>query len=107
MKKIVLLALAILLCMSSIAFGYVMGASNLGYNGYPQYGTYNKPFRPYSRDDYSDRNYRQQVDDYVAKGKEYVDACDNDVKRIAEARQDAINSVNAVINEYNDYIKGW
>lgn len=96
MKKIVLLALAILLCMSSIAFGYVMGASNLGYNGYPQYGTYNKPFRPYSRDDYSDKNYRQQVDDYVT-----------DVKRIAEARQDAINSVNAVINEYNDYIKGW
>ena len=66
-----------------------------------------RPSRPYSNSGYEASNYRNEVEAYVNRIKEYVDGCDNDVKRINEARQEAISEANSIINEYNQYVKGY
>ena len=109
MKKLALIVSLIVLSSTSVAFGYVMGSSNLPMFGYPAHSDKAgyRPSRPYSNSGYEASNYRNEVEAYVNRIKEYVDGCDNDVKRINEARQEAISEANSIINEYNQYVKGY
>ena len=109
MKKIVILTLVILLCSFSVAFGYVVGSSNLPLSEYPDFDRYRykKPSTPYSRNQYYDSRYRAEVENYVQDAKNYVEAANNDIQRIIEAKQEAIASANEAINEYNSYARGY
>ena len=109
MKIIVILTLVILLCSFSVAFGYVVGSSNLPLSEYPDFDRYRykKPSTPYSRNQYDDSRYRTEVENYVQDAKNYVEAANNDIQRIIEAKQEAIASANEAINEYNSYARGY
>ncbi|MBG0753657.1 hypothetical protein Q7O_003120 [Pectobacterium carotovorum subsp. carotovorum PCCS1] len=52
-------------------------------------------------------NYKFEVENYVGKVKEYVENGDNDIKRIKEAQQKAINDANQVVEEYNRKVRGY
>lgn len=105
-NKIFLCFLMILLCSTSVAFGYVFGSSNLGFQGYPEFtSNHFRPSKPYSTDSYSIDQYRENIKRYVNDAKEYVEAANNDIKRIQEGKENAINEANATINEYNQFIQ--
>jgi hypothetical protein len=90
MKKILLLILVFVLCVSSVAFGYVMGGSNLDFMGYPKFKAY-LSYAP-SRD---------EVEMYVQEAKKYVENCNNDIQSVREAQRDAIRKANDAIDSYN------
>ena len=107
-NKVMLGCLAILLCSTSIAFGYVLGGSNLSLGQYPSFTQYNyRPTRPYSNDQFSSERYRDEVKQYVEKAKEYAENCNNDVQRIYDAKSEAINEANLVVQDYNSYAQGY
>ena len=109
MKKLFVLALVILLCSTSVAFGYVMGSTNLDFMGYP---TCDKkvgysPDRPYSHDAYAISQYRSEVENYIYSVDEYVKSCNNDINRIVEERNNAIKEANKAVEDFNNYAKGY
>jgi len=99
-------ALLVLLSMPFASSAVVMGGSNLGFGGYPEF-TEIAPTPPYSDDQYAWDNYRRQVADYTERAKQYIDDSNSDMKRIQEAQQDAINKANDVVEEYNRKVKGY
>lgn len=109
MKKIALLTLLILLCSFSVAFGYVIGSSNLPLSEYPDFDKYRykKPTVPYSRSQYDDSRYRTEVENYVQDARNYVKAANNDIERIIEAKQEAVAAANEAVNDYNRYARGY
>lgn len=109
MKKVIILTLVVLLCSVSVAFGYVVGSSNLPLSEYPDFDKYHykKPTVPYSHNQYDDSRYRTEVENYVEDARNYVEAANNDIKRIIEAKQEAIASANEAVNEYNSYARGY
>ena len=109
LRKSFILTLGILLCSTSVAFGYVMGSTNLDFMGYP---TCEKkvgypPDRPYSHDAYAINQYRSEVEDYIYSVDEYVKSCNNDINRIVEERNKAIKEANKAVEEYNNYAKSY
>jgi hypothetical protein len=105
-KKIVLITLLIVLCSTSGALGYVIGNTNLGIGGYPDFSSYHaKPSKPYTYGEYSVNQYKTDVEKYICQTHEYLEAANNDIKRIQENKETTINDANNVINEYNNYIK--
>lgn len=94
---------SILLSMPMIAFPYVIGNSNLSLGRYPEFDGY-APRPPYSKDQYSYDQYRQEVQEYVRSAKEYAEACENDAKRAYEAAEDAINKANEAVREFNNWV---
>ena len=44
---------------------------------------------------------REEVGRYVDEAEEYIKACDYDIELIRNARNDAVNSANAAIDNYN------
>ncbi|WP_395490890.1 hypothetical protein ACG1VR_10545 [Cedecea davisae] len=97
MKNIFLIS-ALLLPISSYAAVY--GGSNLGYSGYPEFSEI-EPSQPYSSDQYAMDSYKREVENYVAKAKQYVEDADSDAKRVRKAQQEAIDKANAVVADYN------
>lgn len=91
MNKILLCLCAIMLSTSSVALGYVIGNSNFTLGQYPEFDAYIS----YAPSEY-------EIDSYVRQAKEYVEGCNNDMQRIAEAREDAIAKANEVISRYNN-----
>ena len=90
MKKIVLaVAAAFISSCCSFAVGYSYGYSNMG-GYYPPFSSY---VGIYST--------REEVGRYVDEAEEYIKACDYDMELILNARNDAVNSANAVIDNYN------
>ena len=77
--------------ISSIAYAYVLGGSNLGVMGYPEFDGY----LPYSPS-------RYDMELYINQAQEYIDNCDNDIQRILEARQNAVDTANDAIYRYNN-----
>lgn len=106
-NKFKILSTLIIACSVSIAFGFVVGGSNLGPLGYPKFESthYNRPMKPYSKDEYAVRKYKQEVERYIEESKEYVKAANSDIERIQEGKSDAIRSANVVVDEYNNYIQ--
>ncbi|AIN20069.1 hypothetical protein CH54_1396 [Yersinia rochesterensis] len=97
MVKVLLLSI-FMLPMSS--FATVFGGSNLDFQGYPEFTDF-PPSPPFNADEYSMNSYRMEVDSYVRKAKEYVENANNDIKRINEASEEAIQKANNVVSEYN------
>ena len=109
MKKVAILSVIILLCSVSVAFGYVVGNSNLPigqYPGFDEYGTM-RPRKPFSHNQFDDDQYRRNVQMYVQEAQQYVEAANYDIQRIVEAKQNAIADANEVINEYNNYVNSF
>lgn len=90
-KKILITTIFIIFWMTSVAFAYVFGGSNLGIMGYPEFDG----FLPYDPS-------RADMELYIQQAHEYLDNCDNDIKRIIEAKQNAVNIVNDAIYRYNN-----
>ena len=89
-KKILLIIFVTLMWVSSVAFAFVVGGSNLSPLGYPQF------------DEYISYNpTREEVSRYVEAAKEYVENCNYDVQRVYEARNEAVDKANTAINNYN------
>lgn len=103
MNKFTLLVLLFVPLASS---AIVMGGSNLGFGGYPEF-TEIAPTPPYSDDQYAWENYRRQVDDYTEKAKQYLEDSNSDMERIKEAQQDAIRKANDAVEEYNRKARGY
>lgn len=89
-KKVILASLFSLISVTP-SFALVMGGSNLSIMGYPQYEHYTSGYNM----SYSDmQNMKYDV-------SEYVDKCNNDIQRIIEARNNAIDEYNRTVQEYN------
>ena len=109
MKKIAILSVLILLCSVSVAFGYVVGNSNLPIGQYPGFDEYDnmKPRRPFNHNQFDDDQYRRDVQRYVQEAQDYVEAANYDIQRIVQAKQEAVAKANEAVNEYNNYINGF
>lgn len=103
MNKFMLLVLLFLPLTSS---AIVIGGSNLGIGGYPEF-TEIAPMPPYSDDRYAWENYRRQVDDYTEKAKQYLEDSNSDMQRIKKSQQEAIRKANEVVEEYNSAAQGY
>ncbi len=100
--------MAILTLMaSSNSFGLVLGGSNLGFRGYEDHTCskpYVAPIKPYSFDSqWEIDSYNRQVTQYnyeleafIGCIKEYVENANNDIKRISEAINEAIDEANSL-----------
>ncbi len=105
-NKVVLVAVLALSSTMSMALGYVIGDSNLGFMGYPSFSSkQTKPRKPYSKDEWALDSYRREVERYVEASKEYVNACNGDMESIRDEKSKAIRESNAVIDEYNSFIR--
>ncbi len=89
MKKIALVLTVVMISLGSFSAGYAYyGYSNMGY--YPSFDAY-LPFNPT----------RAEVGEFVDRAKEYIDACDNDIETIRNARNDAVDRANDAIRNFN------
>lgn len=104
MKKIICGALSCLIINTGYAMVY--GDSNLDMMGYPEFDEF-PPSEPYDRDRYSFDQYRDEVEEYVRKAQEYVEAGNNDIQRIREAQEEAIEKANRAISDFNDWANGY
>ena len=100
MKKIVLAsAMALVIATTSASMGYFYGNMIT----YPSFSAM-EPSHPFSDNEYELSTYRDEVEYYVAQGKEYIENCENDIQTIQEERDAAVDKINRVINEYNDFV---
>ena len=100
MKKIALAsALALVIATASASMGYLYGNMIT----YPSFSAM-EPSRPFSDDEYELSAYRDEVEYYVSQGKEYIENCENDIQTIQQERDAAVDQINRVINEYNDFV---
>jgi hypothetical protein len=92
--------------VSSNAVAMVFGGSNLDFLGYPSHtctAPYSKPIKPYSFssqwevDQYNMEveNYNRERREFISCIEEYVDNEKNDIKRIKEKANEAINEANS------------
>lgn len=88
--KIAALAAALSLTATLPSMAIVLGGSNLDFMGYPQPRTYIS-FDP---DEEELRQYLDEID-------EYVENCDNDIRRILEARNNAIEEARQKVRDYH------
>lgn len=51
--------------------------------------------------------YKRDVERFIQNAKDYTENADNDVKRIREAQEDAIQKANRVVEEYNRTARGY
>ena len=84
----------------------VFGGSNLGFMGYPDHECtppYSKPYKPYSfSDQYQIDTYNAEVEQYNSEMRryrdcirEYVENAKNDIQRVREKANEAINQSNS------------
>ncbi|MGP1051891.1 hypothetical protein ACJ8PG_23510 [Serratia sp. CY68758] len=77
----------------------VFGGSNLSFSGYPEFDEY-PPSPPYGNDKYAWENYKREIEDYVENAN-------NDISRIKEAKDEAIQKANNAVDEYNRNVRGY
>lgn len=90
MKRIFVIFIIVSLWCSSVAFAFVIGGSNLGIMGYPEFNSY-LSYDPT----------RYEIEQYIDDAKEYVENCNYDIQRIQEAKSDAITQANRAVDRYN------
>lgn len=98
-KRIISILLVLLFPLS--AYAVVFGGSNLGFGGYPSHDCSKptKPFKPYSFnsqweiDSYNSEveRYNFQLQQYLSCIDEYIENANNDIRRIKEKAQEAID----------------
>ena len=86
------------------SFGYVIGGSNLGFLGYEEHSCTKPtpPYKPFSLDNqWEIERYNLGVDSYNRELEifydcitEYIENAENDIKRIREAINEAIDTAN-------------
>ncbi|BDG86582.1 hypothetical protein [Citrobacter koseri] len=106
MRKLSLSLIGFILTYSTVVNATVFGGSNLGFSGYPEFSD-SEPTPPYNRDEYSMGAYKRDVEMFIQNAKDYTENADNDVKRIREAQEDAIQKANRVVEEYNRTARGY
>lgn len=75
----------------SVAFAQVLGSTNLGFGGYPDPSCHT-PHQPYAEASESAwRSFKTDVEIYIDCVNEYVEAADNDAKRIHQSQDDALS----------------
>jgi hypothetical protein len=100
------LGIAACLCLglTNYAIGAVFGGSNLGFGGYPDPECVKpyKPPQPYGSSEteveiYNSqvRTYNSELEVYISCIREYLDNADDDIERIQEKAQDAIDKAKA------------
>lgn len=92
--------------LSTVGHAAVFGGSNLSFSGYPEFNEY-PPSPPYGNDKYAWENYKREIENYANKAKEYVENANNDISRIQEAKQEAIQKANNAVDEYNRNVRGY
>lgn len=86
MNKIILIALLV-----TNSFSFVAGGSNLDYFGYPQHNC-KKPYKPYEfRDQWELDDYKYSYNRYIKCINEYIENGNNDIQRIQEEQQRAVD----------------
>lgn len=103
MKKLTTtIALTIILMTASASMGFLYG--NLV--TYPSFSMeQRRPRKPFSDDEFSLSNYQREAGEYVRRGKEYIENCDQDILSIQRERDDALDEINSFIREYNSFAK--
>ena len=104
MKKALIILLFLFSCLSSVAFGFVIGSSNFPLGDYPAFRS-SVPSRPFSRDPVALTTYRYEVESYVSAAEKYIEACKNDIQRIIESAEKAKRDANSAVNEYNLFVR--
>lgn len=96
MNKITAIITIIMICSVSVpSHAIVLGGSNLSFVGYPEHACY-KPYKPYQfHDEYEIDSYRYEVETYINCINEYVENSNNDIQRIQEAAQSALDEANS------------
>ena len=80
------------------AAAIVYGGTNFGFLGYPDPDC-SEPYKPYQfSSDFARQQFVSEVEDYLACMREYVDNANNDVKRVVEARDQAIDDANSYVD---------
>lgn len=108
--KITLLAAAaaLLAGISAPAFAYG-GSTNFESGEYPDLKSAQHIYEPDQPFDASDRSenerYRDEVQEYVHKAKEYVQAADRDIEEIRDKQREAIRKANNVVEDYNTWVR--
>jgi len=98
--KYVLFFSLFIFCITPV-FAFVIGGSNLSLSSYPEFDKW-KPSKPYSGSDpYAWDRYYDEVKEYVNEAQEYIDNANNDIRRIQEAIQEAVDKANSVASEAN------
>lgn len=95
MKKLIVIVL--LTFISIPAWAYVVGTTNFMPNTYPDHFC-REPVRPFSDDSSSWSFFEREVAEYGRCIEEYVEAAENDRRRILDKANDAIH-------EYNNFIR--
>lgn len=97
MQKWVYASLACLsIFIATSVSAMVFGGSNLGILGYPKHRCY-QPTKPYDLSDrYAVDRYNSDLDQYVGCIREYVDNARNDMERIRELANEAIDEANSM-----------
>lgn len=88
--KIAALAAALSLTATLPSMAIVLGGSNLDFMGYPQ----SRAYISFDPDEEELRQYLDEID-------EYVENCDNDIRRILEARNNAIEEARQKVRDYH------
>lgn len=86
--KSVVAAIVVSVLISGAASAVVFGPSNFSFAGYPDHQCY-APNRPYSDDTYAWERFRADGNRYIECVNDYVEAGNNDIRRIRDAQQDA------------------
>ncbi|MDA5547371.1 hypothetical protein OP862_14635 [Yersinia massiliensis] len=100
MNKISFTLIGLILMYSTVVNAAVFGGSNLGFSGYPEFSD-SEPTPPYNPDEYSMRAYKGDVERYIQNAKDYTENASNDMKRIREAQEGALEKANRVVEEHN------
>lgn len=103
MKKLAAtIALILVMITASASMGFLYG--NL--ITYPSFSMeQRRPRKPFSDDEFSLSNYQREAEEYVRRGKEYIENCDQDILSIQRERDDALDEINSFIREYNNFAK--
>lgn len=106
------LLLVILVMTASTASAMIYGGTNFGYRGYPDHDCSiftTKPYRPFSFssqwevDQFNNelQEYLDEVQRFVECIEAYSDDANNDIKRIKEKANEAIDEANALVLQAN------
>lgn len=99
--KFLLIITALYACYS---FAYIGDKSNFGLSEYPEFYR-SQPYPPAGKDKFSYDQYRYEVEEYVKKTKEYLEAADNDIRRIQDAQEKAARKAKQVIEDFNNWVQ--
>ena len=106
MRKLSFMLTGFILAYSTVASATVFGGSNLGFSGYPEFSD-SETAPPYDGIEYSMQAYKSEVERYIQNAKDYTEHAGNDMKRIQESQDDAIQKANRVVEEYNQTARGY